>query len=250
MTPDDSEFALPPDTRMYSPEVSQVIVAGDQMFNGDRNQYFYCGASALNCIMGALRLAVVKPRRILDYGCGAGRVTRWLRPAFADAEIHACEIRDTDLTFVRDHFGVLTFRAHADPLMMVPPNIYDLIWVGSVFTHINSNPALILFDQLARWLQPKGVMVFSVHGRATVANLDADHMVYGLERDEATRAREGYLGRGYGYANYPGHSSYGVSFTKSSWWVDAIERRPDLKLKCLSEEAWDNHQDVIAVQRH
>jgi cyclopropane fatty-acyl-phospholipid synthase-like methyltransferase len=69
---------------------------------GGHEHYFAVGKSALNVIQATLVLAGVNsPKTILDFGCGAGRVTRWLRAAFPDAKISACDTREEDLKFVR-----------------------------------------------------------------------------------------------------------------------------------------------------
>jgi trans-aconitate methyltransferase len=67
--------------------------------------YFSVGASALNTLLATISVAQTIPKTILDFGCGGGRVTRWLRAAFPTADLVAREQRDKSLImsrFLRD----------------------------------------------------------------------------------------------------------------------------------------------------
>ena len=57
------------------------------------------------------------------------------------------------------------------------------------------------------------------------------------------------MSTGYGYADYLTHEGYGISVSKSVWWISLIESNADMRLVCLTERAWDRHHDVIAVQK-
>jgi SAM-dependent methyltransferase len=224
------------------------ISANDAMHDGNRCHYFSCGASALTCILHSLGLSKIeKPNKILDFGCGAGRVTRWLRAAFPEVIIHACDIREQDLDFVKQSCGATTFVSGVDIDALESIGYYDVIWVGSVFTHLSPEVSTKLFDKLMKWLNPKGVLVFSVHGRFVLQRVNAGDNIYGLGKNWG-KLLKGYKKNGYGYADYPFTEGYGISLSRSTWWIDLIENRNHVRLVSLSEQAWDNHHDVIAVQ--
>jgi SAM-dependent methyltransferase len=133
-----------------------------------REHYFSVGASALNVINSVLALAEVdSPKTILDFGCGAGRVTRWLRAAFPQASISACDVREDDLAFVRNKLGASTWVSGTDVgnLQQPFPFPLDLIWVGSVVTHLDEATSEALLCKLAEWLKPRGLLIASLHGR-------------------------------------------------------------------------------------
>src|SRR5215467_9481939 len=97
------ELGLPEIVRPYAGALNTEISPNDGMFFGNRHHYFSCGASALSCILNALAIADIETKRkFLDFGCGAGRVTRWLRAAFPDGLIYASDIREQDLEFLQN----------------------------------------------------------------------------------------------------------------------------------------------------
>lgn len=242
------DLTLPEIVRSYTASLNIDIFANDAMYAGNRHHYFSCGASALSCILHSLGAAgIEKPNEILDFGCGAGRVTRWLRAAFPEAIIHACDIREQDLEFVRRGCRATTWVSGIDVDALTPLGSYDVIWVGSVFTHLSADVSTKLFDKLKEWLNPKGVLIFSVHGRFVLHRANMGDNIYGLGENWGTLIKS-YENTGFGYADYPLQDGYGISLSKSVWWINLIENRTGLRLACLTERAWDKHHDVIAVQ--
>jgi SAM-dependent methyltransferase len=227
--------------------VNRTLSPDDKMFGGNSKHYFDVGSSALENIQSAVGIAKIKPANILDFGCGAGRVTRWIAAGFPQAHIEGCDIREADIRFVADAFGVRTWQSDVDPAKLNPPSSYDLIWVGSVFTHLSKAASTELFDKLASWLNPGGVLVFTSHGRYA-ASAGSSLGYYGIA-SEWSRVVEDYTRSEFGYADYEGTPSYGVSLTQLYWWAGLITSRGSLRLISMTEQGWDNHQDVIAVQR-
>lgn len=215
------------------------------MYQGNLDHYFSVGSSALNNIKSAVAVAEIDPHCILDFGCGAGRVTRWIAAAFPQAKIEGCDIRQADLEFVAQTFGARTWVSGTDVAELKPPSTYDLIWVGSVFTHLSKDVSIRLFDKLLSWLNPNGVLVLTSHGRHAVS-LGPER--YGIDLDWE-RVKSDFERCEFGYADYADTPSYGISLTQLYWWMGFITSRPNTRLISMAERAWDGHQDVIAVQR-
>jgi len=84
----------------------------------DREYYFRCGRSAVECIQNALAIAAIpQPRikRILDLPCGHGRVLRYLRAAFPEAEIAACDLLRDGVDFCSSTFGATAVYSSDEP---------------------------------------------------------------------------------------------------------------------------------------
>lgn len=97
------ELNLPKIVQPYAEYLNMEILPTDAMYAGNKHHYFSCGASALACVLHSHGISGnEKPNIILDFGCGAGRVTRWLRAAYPKAIIHACDLREQDLEFVQN----------------------------------------------------------------------------------------------------------------------------------------------------
>jgi SAM-dependent methyltransferase len=249
-----SELKLPPSAEPYRNSINLTIAPDDLMFKGDVEHYFGCGAGALNIMLAALQLTgAPDPMTILDFGAGAGRVTRWLHAAFPAAAIDACDLRVSDMNFCAKTFGAKTWVPKTDVDSLEAPGIYDLIWAGSVVTHLSSDNTIRLLRKMISWTRPAGLIVLSFHGRYALTVQDSIPNQY--IHDEAwQRIKAGYAATGYGYADYSaadgynGADAYGVSVTKPSWITAVVEKQSSLRLVSLSERVWDNHHDILAVQ--
>ena len=235
-------------SREISDRVSPQIFSNDGMFHGNREHYFSCGASALKVISAAIALAGLgRIDSILDFGSGAGRVTRWLRAPYPHAHLGATDIRADDLAFCAAEFDASTWVSGVSIDELSTPQPFDVIWVGSVVTHLSEALSTRLIRKLLSYLTPNGILILSMHGRFAHSN-GPNAQNYGVAERWA-EIEQGYQGdAGYGYTDYHGQTDYGISLTKPSWTARLIEAIPELRLVLFSERAWDGHHDVVAIQ--
>jgi len=239
---------------MDSLEVSQVISADDYMFmrgnSGASEHYFSVGRSALRAIDACINARLAYPNSetpiesLLDFGCGYGRVCRHLRAAFPDASI---SVSDTYAPSAR--FCAETFRC-TDIEGALYPDSFDLIWVGSVFTHLCEEEVSALLFRLAAALRPNGLLVFTTHGRFSCARHLADPTVelYTPGRLQNDRIVAGYLNRGFGFIRHEGQAE-GVSIISPAWIHQQLAASTGLIQVHFQERGWDYHQDVYALLR-
>jgi len=112
-----------------------------------------------------LRAMGVKPRRVLDFGCGIGNSAPHLREAFPDAQITAVDVSEKSLAVARARFpGCADFVAY-DPAEAppAPAEGYDLIFSACVFHHIEGAEHGAIFRRLRERLSPSGVMAIFEH---------------------------------------------------------------------------------------
>jgi SAM-dependent methyltransferase len=224
------------------------LAPDDGMYAGNDHHYLSCGASALAVILSSLRLAGTQsPTSILDFGAGAGRVTRWLRAAFPDASIDVCDLRMSDIEFCARAFEANCWISGIDIASLKAPRTYDLIWLGSVATHLSAGKTRELIEKMISWCSPDGLVVMSFHGRYALIRQNTGEFTY-IDAERWMLIQRGYAAHGYGYSDYAGQVGYGISVAKPSWMAATIEERPNIKLVCISERAWDGHHDVIAMQ--
>ena len=237
-------------TRQFFSQVALRLAPDDGMYSNNDAHYLSCGASALNAILAALQTADTQtPTSILDFGAGAGRVTRWLRVAFPEARLAACDVRERDMSFCRKEFNAETWLSGTDVDALTAPQKYDLIWVGSVITHLSSATSAMLIRKLFTWTNAGGLVVVSTHGRYARTRQDSGALGY-IDPARWAAITKGYDESGFGYADYANESGYGVSLTKLSWLAALIEGMPQARLVMLSERAWDGHHDVFAIQNN
>jgi SAM-dependent methyltransferase len=126
-------------------------------------------------ILDETGFALHEGERALDFGCSAGRLIRY----FAD-RAGVCEIRGVDISaehiFWCRHNLTPPFRfAHTTTFPHLPfeDEYFDLIYSGSVFTHIaDLSDAWLL--ELKRILRPGGMLYVTVHDEHTIDVLKTD----------------------------------------------------------------------------
>jgi len=228
----------------------------DQMLVSDRReQYFRVGLSALWVINSILRarqsfLSELTPvRSILDMGCGGGRIARFLRVGFPSAAIYVSDFRKQDEAWVCANLGCQPAPEH------LPRRAYDLIWLGSVFTHLGQGPARELLARLLPTLAADGVLAFSTQGRFAYRRLkdqvsqpefERSRQSYGLEKESVERLLAGWDESGYGHVPYPDQVDYGVTIAPPRWYEETITDLADVTQIYLQEKALGEHQDVLA----
>jgi SAM-dependent methyltransferase len=229
--------------------VSMEISPNDEMFAGDIEHYMSVGNSAVRIIDNAL--AVSQKRRVakvLDLPCGHGRVLRALVARYPGAAVTACDISRDGVDFCVRTFGVEGVYSSTSTGEIPIEGRFDLIWSGSLLTHLNERRAEAFLSFFADRLENDGILLVSFHGRFSVRRQLTGEFKY-LRDALFFEALQGYFERGYGYASYEGQSGLGFSLTRPSWATAWVEGREDLKLLGYVEQGWDNHQDVLIVQK-
>ena len=217
----------------------------DGMYNGDGAHYFKVGLSALRCIDEAVASAgLVEVRRILDLPCGYGRVLRFLVHRFPAAQITACEIDRAAVDFCVREFGAAPAYSSADLDALDLGARFDLIWCGSLATHLSAEPTLALLKLFRRHLAPAGLVLFTTHGDFVARRLPTKDFDYGLTDEQIARITDAYARDGHAYTDYPDRASYGVSLTSPAWVREQARRAGRLREVYFRPRGWDEHQDV------
>jgi len=119
-------------------EVSRVISPTERMPTDPLEGYLAVGRSALRAIRLA-QLAARKPDflTILDFPSGHGRVLRWLHAAYPRAQLTASDLLTDGVDFCRNTFAATGVYSNAEPTAAMFLERYDLIFVGSLLTHVD-----------------------------------------------------------------------------------------------------------------
>jgi SAM-dependent methyltransferase len=232
--------------------INLTLSENDNMYSEGANfadeHYFNVGLQALSIIDITKRLTLKENYdSILDFGCGFGRVLRFLKAYYPDADITASELFPEYIDFCSETFNVNKLQSITDFKSLPRDKKYDLIWSGSVYTHIPADKFKDLFQYFEDSLNVGGVMVFTTHGRFCWENLSGH--AYGLNRIGKRITQIMYKLTGYGYADYPHIPNYGASIMTLDWFARFMMKKQNLRLISIQEKFWDNHQDVIIVQK-
>jgi SAM-dependent methyltransferase len=227
------------------PEVSLAVDRKDMMYEADPTHYFWVGYSGLFCVRQALDKAAKKGvKSILDFGCGHGRVLRSLAAAFPDAALTAADVDLAAVDFCAKAFGAVPIYSEVDFSRLVFNTRFDLIWVGSLFTHLNAERWTTLLKLFRSILTEDGLAVFSTHGSAAERRLrEGQTRFYGLEPERIAKILQDHSACGFGYCDYRKSPGYGVSLSSPEWvscQVSELGFEPVLYLK----NGWDDHHDA------
>lgn len=229
---------------------SSRIHYDDGMYKGDGAHYFKVGLSAIGCIDDALKHAgLTSVREILDLPCGYGRVLRLLQHKFADTSITACELDRAAVDFCVREFHAKPAYSSTDLSVLTLETNFDLIWCGSLITHLNQDPIADLFSFFRRHLAVGGLAVFTTHGDYVAGRLPTHDFNYGLTDDQIARITAAYAREGFAYTDYPDRKHYGVSLTRPEWVRLKVREIGGLVEVYHKERGWDNHQDVFGFIR-
>ena len=104
--------------------------------------------------------------RVLDFGCGAGRVLRHLVDEVGEGELHGVDIDRPSIEWLQANASPPLNVATCDerPGLPYPDDHFDVVYALSVFTHIVADWTGWLLE-LRRVLSPDGVLLATVIGR-------------------------------------------------------------------------------------
>jgi len=167
-----------------------------------------------------------------------------LHAAFPEARITACDLDRSAVDWCARHLGAVPVYSEVHPTMLSFEDRFDLIWCGSLMTHIDAPRWHEFLDLFTRSLSPDGVLVFTTHGR-----LIADEVRGGRRRFpvvDLLRLVEAFDRFGFGYEEFRGQEDYGASLSSPAWVCRKLEQHPELMLVLYTERGWNHRQDAVA----
>jgi CBS domain-containing protein/SAM-dependent methyltransferase len=228
----------------------EEISPDDEMYGrGGRASYLWTGVAALQPIKVALAAAGRESvENVLDFASGHGRVLRALKAEFPHAHLTACDLDRDAVDFCARTFGASPVYSHEDPARIEIDDRFDLIWCGSLFTHIDAPRWAGFLDLLGSLLSPGGVLVITTAGRSVAAEM-REGEYRGLTADLGRGLLEDFDRTGFGYRDYPGQSGYGLARCRPAWVCEQLERRTGFELLGYTERGWNRRQDTVACIR-
>lgn len=131
-------------------------------------EYLHGGQQITNMIeilqKGGFEISNMK--RIMDFGCGAGRMVRWLKPYAETAEIWGIDISADHITWAINHLSPPFNFATTTTVPHLPfeEKYFDMIYAGSVFTHIDDLVESWLLE-LRRVLSSNGCVYITIQDK-------------------------------------------------------------------------------------
>jgi SAM-dependent methyltransferase len=109
---------------------------------------------------------------VLEFGCGCGRVLRYLYDLPERCRISGTDIDREAIEWCRSNLPRVTFAVNNPfPPLPYPADNFDLVYVISVFTHLDEDYQFAWLTELKRVLKPGGILIATTAG-ASCRELD------------------------------------------------------------------------------
>jgi cyclopropane fatty-acyl-phospholipid synthase-like methyltransferase len=225
------------------------------MWAGGESWYFYAGEGGLIAILlGLAHSRLENVRTILDLPCGHGRVARHLRAGFPDSQISYCDLNRSGVRFCVKTFGGTGIYSHPN-LLKTPLETYDIIWVGSLFTHVNQERTSTWLPHLCYHLNENGILLATFHGRWSIESQKQYPIVSDAlfqNADEVwSNIVEQFEREGYGFAPFDwiNDNSYGMSLSSPSKLMEIASEIQGVRILSYTERGWSDNHDVLVIGR-
>ncbi len=230
--------------------VDMTVHPDDDMWGKSKTpeDYRAVGRAAVSLIATVIALSRARSiERVLDFGCGHGRVARHLRAFFPRAELHFSDIDAAGAQFCASQFGGHAHPSTEDFAQLDLPGNMDVIWLGSVFTHLSPARMNALFTPLFRSLSVGGSLIITFRGRNMYRTMLADHSSQVLKWQPLIEA---YEKTGAGYQPYGVETpEWGLSLNTVQSIMELSKNESAARFLCFSEAAWAVSHDVAAWTR-
>jgi len=165
----ESRRSAPPVTYYFQPEARvlpdpsrRVRVHGTE----EESSFNLIGCTIAHNIRALVEQHNGKPLssigRVLDWGCGCGRVARFLFPELQEPV--GVDIDVNNIQWCRESLAGSFLATSLDPPLPFPENTFDLIFGISVMTHLGERDQEAWLRELSRVSRSGGLILLSVNG--------------------------------------------------------------------------------------
>ena len=169
----------------------------------------------------------------LDFGCGYGRVTRFLIQEMDANKIWVGDIYKEAVDFQRKYFNVNGFYSHTEPSKVEFPRRFEVIYAGSLFSHLPQDRFEEWLVALYNVLEEDGVLIFSTHGEVVCPSeieIDPSGFTFCKTSESRSLATE----------------EYGLTYVTRNW-VERLATRLGISNLYFLEKELCEHQDIYVA---
>lgn len=149
------DIPIPPDYLIY------------ESFQMDYSKYFNSGHDTAELLAGYFKKHIdLKNKKILDWGCGPGRVIRHLPSVIGnDCEYYGTDYNKKSIEWCTNHLPGIHFNHNSlEAKLPYSNNSMDVIYCLSIFTHLSEQMHYDWYKELFRVLKPNGIMYLTTQG--------------------------------------------------------------------------------------
>ncbi len=110
--------------------------------------------------------------RVLEFGCNNCRLLRWFYDEEKPRELWGCDVHERAIQWCKENLGEVMHFMHNDhtPELAFEDHYFDLVFAGSIFTHIDDNDTTWL-QELARITKPGGLLYLTFIDEKSIETL-------------------------------------------------------------------------------
>ncbi len=151
------DVKLPPDYLIY------------ESFRLNYDKYYVDGQRTAVWLSNHLKKHInLNNKRILDWGCGPGRIIRHLPAVIGNGcEFYGTDYNKKSIEWCAQNLKGIHFNINSlEAKLPYPDNFMDVIYGISIFTHLSEQMHYDWYNELYRVLKPNGIMFFTSQGDA------------------------------------------------------------------------------------
>lgn len=149
------EVKLPPDYLIY------------ESFQINYKKYYTESIESAEWIANYFKKYIdLKDKKILDWGCGPGRVIRHLPSVVGNGcEYYGTDYNKQSIDWCSKNLTDIKFNKNSlDAKLPYSDNFFDIIYGISIFTHLSEQLHYDWYNELFRILKPNGIMFLTTQG--------------------------------------------------------------------------------------
>ena len=110
--------------------------------------------------------------RILDWGCGPGRIIRHFPFLLPNAEIHGTDYNEKYIRWCNENLKGIKFSINkVDPPTFYEDSFFDAVIGLSIFTHLSGENHFGWINELHRIIKPRGKLLITTQGKGYYSKL-------------------------------------------------------------------------------
>jgi SAM-dependent methyltransferase len=118
-----------------------------------------------NRALASVGRTMTQAQRILEWGCGCGRILRQLPFDPARQEVHGCDIDGKAIGWIQENLpDIQAVQTEGLPPLPYASRHFDLIINHSVLSHLDEDYQDAWLEELRRVLSKDGILILTVHG--------------------------------------------------------------------------------------
>lgn len=133
--------------------------------NSSLSDFIATGKTIASNVSGILQAENFSPGKVLDFGCGCGRVITYLHDS-VPAEYTGVDVDGEVIEWSQQNIRFANFAVGPlQPPLPFADGAFDFIFTISVFSHLDENHCAMWARELTRLLSPNGLLLITTIGR-------------------------------------------------------------------------------------